>query len=403
MDVGRVMQQISAQGKVTGEDMAQMADAGVNATKYLADSMGMSQADVKKAISDGKISFEDFVTAINKGTGSLAKDMGQTLPAKIANFKTSLSAFGATLLEPMIGPMTKAVEFLTGVFKGLNQPIKDFVTWLGEGSLAADAFKGVMIVVGGVVAGAVSLMAVGALASLGSMIGGFVLGGLQATITGAKMVAAAWTTVAGWARAAGAMAIQVAKMIGQWVMLGGQALVQAGRVAAAWIMAAPKNLVQYTIAFVQIIAGWVRMAAVATVQAIKAGAAWIIAAPKNLGTYARAFGAMIAGWGQAAGAAIVNAGRIAGAWIIAAPKNLGAGVKALGMIAGGWVRAGIAAVANAAVIAGSWLVAMWPVALVIAAIVGIIGVFKLLWDNVAGFREFWQGVWDGLVNVVATA
>ncbi|WP_435541760.1 hypothetical protein, partial [Glaesserella parasuis] len=73
------------------------------------------------------------------------------------------------------------------------------------------------------------------------------------------------------------------------------------------------------------------------------------------------------------------------------------------MIAGGWVRAGIAAVANAAVIAGSWLVAMWPVALVIAAIVGIIGVFKLLWDNVAGFREFWQGVWDGLVNVVATA
>ncbi|MGJ8503499.1 hypothetical protein ACSFBV_12705, partial [Glaesserella parasuis] len=67
-------------------------------------------------------------------------------------------------------------------------------------------------------------------------------------------------------------------MIGQWVMLGGQALVQAGRVAAAWIMAAPKNLVQYTIAFVQIIAGWVRMAAVATVQAIKAGAAWIIAA-----------------------------------------------------------------------------------------------------------------------------
>ncbi|MGZ7337836.1 hypothetical protein ACXWR6_09240, partial [Streptococcus pyogenes] len=86
-----------------------------------------------------------------------------------------------------------------------------------------------------------------------------------------------------------------------------------GRVAAAWIMAAPKNLVQYTIAFVQIIAGWVRMAAVATVQAIKAGAAWIIAAPKNLGTYARAFGAMIAGWGQAAGAAIVNAGRIAGA------------------------------------------------------------------------------------------
>lgn len=145
VDVGRVLQQMSAAGKVTGEDMAQMADAGVNATKYLADHMGMSQEEVKKAVSDGKVSFEDFIGAVNEGTGDLAKEMGQTLPAKLANMKTSFSNFGAAVIEPFIGPLTKAVEWVTTGMKNVTSAIKDAT---GEGGAlrpvmdaAGDAFQ----------------------------------------------------------------------------------------------------------------------------------------------------------------------------------------------------------------------------------------------------------------------
>ena len=147
VDVGRVLQQISAAGKVTGEDMAQMADAGVNATKYLADHMGMSQEEVKKAVSDGKVSFEDFVGAVNAGTGDLAKEMGQTLPAKMSNMKTAFSNFGAAVIEPFIGPLTTAVEFVTTGMKNVTGAIKDAT---GEGGAlrpvmdgVGDAFKAV--------------------------------------------------------------------------------------------------------------------------------------------------------------------------------------------------------------------------------------------------------------------
>lgn len=145
VDVGRVLQQMSAAGKVTGEDLNQMADAGVNATKYLADHMGMSQEEIKKAVSDGKVSFEDFVGAVNKGTGDLAKEMGQTLPAKMSNMKTAFSNFGAAVIEPFIGPLTTAVEFVTTGLKNVTGAIKDAT---GEGGAlrpvmdaVGDAFK----------------------------------------------------------------------------------------------------------------------------------------------------------------------------------------------------------------------------------------------------------------------
>lgn len=140
VDVGRVLQQMSAAGKVTGEDLNQMADAGVNATKYLADHMGMSQEEIKKAVSDGKVSFEDFIGAVNEGTGDLAKEMGQTLPAKMSNMKTAFSNFGAAVIEPFIGPLTKAVEWVTTGMKNVTSAIKDAT---GEGGALRPVMDGV--------------------------------------------------------------------------------------------------------------------------------------------------------------------------------------------------------------------------------------------------------------------
>ncbi|WP_395170125.1 hypothetical protein [Corynebacterium sp. PCR 32] len=79
IDVGRVRQQNSVQGTMTGEDLNQMGDAGVNATKYLDDSMRMFQDDGMQSINDGRVLFQDVVTAINQGTGNLGKEKGTLL------------------------------------------------------------------------------------------------------------------------------------------------------------------------------------------------------------------------------------------------------------------------------------------------------------------------------------
>ena len=144
VDVGRVLQQMSAAGKVTLGDINQMSNAGVNAVAYLADHLDMSMADVRDSISAGEVSFEDFVAAVNAGTGDLAKDMGETLPSKIGNLKTAFANLGATLIEPFIPAITAAVEFGVALVKGIVSPIKSVIGFLQSGSAVAQVFTGVL-------------------------------------------------------------------------------------------------------------------------------------------------------------------------------------------------------------------------------------------------------------------
>ncbi|WFN94177.1 tape measure protein [Gordonia sihwensis] len=124
IDVGRILQQVSASGKMDAGVLNQLSDAGVNAAEYLSKSTGKSVAEVRKMTSEGKISFEQLVGAINSGMGTYAQEMGQTLPAKLANMKTALASAAATALEPIIPLVTRLADALTTGFKKATPAIK---------------------------------------------------------------------------------------------------------------------------------------------------------------------------------------------------------------------------------------------------------------------------------------
>lgn len=146
-DIGTIMTQIKASGQLYAGDALQLMQRGVPVYSYLAKSMGKTTEEVKKLGTEGKISYEDFVKAVNENTGDLAKEMGQTLPAKIGILKTAFASFGAELIKPFVGPMTQAVDAITGVLKNTITPaIKQFAEWLNSGSKSAEIFKGVATV-----------------------------------------------------------------------------------------------------------------------------------------------------------------------------------------------------------------------------------------------------------------
>ena len=138
-DVGLVLMQIKAAGRLMGGDAMQLQQRGVNIYGYLADSLGMSFEEVKKLGEEGRITYEQVVDAINAKTGDLAKEMGATLPAKLGNFKTAVSSASAALIEPFIDPLTQGVEFLTQKLKDAKPVISDFAngsknvfSWIGD-------------------------------------------------------------------------------------------------------------------------------------------------------------------------------------------------------------------------------------------------------------------------------
>lgn len=59
--------QMQSKGKIQSQEMLQLAEAGVNAWQYLADSMGMSIADVMDKVSDGEVSSTQGINAIIMG------------------------------------------------------------------------------------------------------------------------------------------------------------------------------------------------------------------------------------------------------------------------------------------------------------------------------------------------
>ena len=75
-DVGLVLMQIKAAGRLMGGDAMQLQQKGVNIYGYIADSLGVSFEEAKKLGEEGKITYEQVVDAINAKTGDLAQALG---------------------------------------------------------------------------------------------------------------------------------------------------------------------------------------------------------------------------------------------------------------------------------------------------------------------------------------
>lgn len=98
-EMGSIFNKVAANGKVTTEEMNQLADRGIPIWKLLANETGMSMDDLRSAIQEGKVDIDDFQNAIEKGMGGAAKTIGSTtITGAISNLNASISRIGANML-----------------------------------------------------------------------------------------------------------------------------------------------------------------------------------------------------------------------------------------------------------------------------------------------------------------
>ena len=98
-EMGSIFNKVAANGKVTTEEMNQLADRGIPIWQLLAKETGMSMDELRKAVSNGEIDINDFQNAIETGMGGAAKTIGSTtLKGALSNIGASLSRIGANFL-----------------------------------------------------------------------------------------------------------------------------------------------------------------------------------------------------------------------------------------------------------------------------------------------------------------
>lgn len=99
-DMGTIFNKIMASGKISMEEVNQLADQGIPIYKMLSEQLGVTQSDVREMVSAGKVDSETFLNAIETNIGGAAKVMGQkSLSGAIANIGASISRIGANFLD----------------------------------------------------------------------------------------------------------------------------------------------------------------------------------------------------------------------------------------------------------------------------------------------------------------
>lgn len=133
--MGSIFNKVAASGKLQGDVIAQLQDAGVPVLQFVAKQMGVTAEEAANLASQGKVSFATFADAMEAGLGGAALSSGKTARGAFANLGAALGRFGAMFTTPLVAAAPAFFSKLTGAIDGLAaqaQPFADkFATWVG--------------------------------------------------------------------------------------------------------------------------------------------------------------------------------------------------------------------------------------------------------------------------------
>jgi tape measure domain-containing protein len=155
--------QMQAAGHVTGMELRQLTEAGVPALRILADSYGVTTAEMTKMISAGSVDSDRGIKAIvdglEHGTKSVASFGGamekqsHTMQGALSNIKDSLTIALADTAKPMFDDAAKGAE---GFVHWLSSP--QFAVFARQMQIGANAVGAVVGPLAGMATGLVSVI-----------------------------------------------------------------------------------------------------------------------------------------------------------------------------------------------------------------------------------------------------
>lgn len=203
-EMGAIFNKVATSNKVQMDVINQLHDRGIPALQFLANEMGVTAEKASEMASKGEIDFATFARAMDKGVGTAAVTMGDTVTGSFANMQAAASRVGAAVVKDIM-PVVKdffqgftkwldensssIVAFVTGFVAGFTQIIK----WIGENETLV---RNIAIVISALL-----------IPALMRYIQLQTIAGAQALIMGAKMMA-------GWLMAMGPIGLIIAAVVG---------------------------------------------------------------------------------------------------------------------------------------------------------------------------------------------
>ena len=130
--MGLIFNQVQAKGKLTGEEMMQLMEAGVPAKSWISESYNLTSEQFESMQAKGEITMEMLQQSIEKHAGGMAKGLGDTLQGSIDQMQTAIARVGANFLSAIFGGdsgdetegMKNAIQRITEQLNKLDAWIK---------------------------------------------------------------------------------------------------------------------------------------------------------------------------------------------------------------------------------------------------------------------------------------
>jgi tape measure domain-containing protein len=182
--------QMSSTGRLMGQDLLQMINAGFNPLKEISESTGESMANLKKKMEKGQITTDMVTASFKRATSAGGQFFGgmekasKTLPGVLSTLNDDFLTMGRSLVEDLMPAIMGIVKGFSNFFKwvtDLDPPTKKLVvTVAGIGAAIGPILLGVSALIplftsmsaAGMAAFAPIALVVGSLAALGLAIYG---------------------------------------------------------------------------------------------------------------------------------------------------------------------------------------------------------------------------------------
>lgn len=132
--VADIFTKVAGQGRLMGDDLNRAASYGMNAAATLAKEMGITEAEVRKMVTEGEISFEMFADAMDSAFGEHATKANETYSGSLSNIRAALSRIGAAFA-------TSDFEKQRQIFNALLPVIDNIATALKPAMKAFEEFS----------------------------------------------------------------------------------------------------------------------------------------------------------------------------------------------------------------------------------------------------------------------
>jgi tape measure domain-containing protein len=148
--VATALFQMSAKGKISAEEMSQMAERGIPVWQILADKMGKSVQQVMKMSEQGKLLADDVIPLLVDGMGTKfagAMDkQSKSFNGMMSTMWDNIKMISGELAKPMFERMKKGLENVLPILDGLMSLLKgDFVSAVETVTKAFGQEKGLVI------------------------------------------------------------------------------------------------------------------------------------------------------------------------------------------------------------------------------------------------------------------